>query len=126
MLWLEIPKIELKREVYSMDSPFNHVDYHVEILKESNQEHQVLFLASHSGRGDNSYFNDLIYLEKGDSIWIFFEGKRYNFFVDDVYLVSKTGYLALEEENLVDVLYLITCSLVYTDKQLVVRANLVC
>ncbi len=122
LLWLEIPKIELMQEVYFIDSPLNDVKYHVEILEESNLKNHIFYLASHSGVGSNAYFNDLIELEKGDIVWISYEGKRFDFIVEEMYYIPKNGYFKVEEDYF-GVVYLITCSLVSSKEQLVVKAN---
>lgn len=123
LLTLEIPSIDLKQTVYSMDSPFNDVNYHVQILENSKIEEGTFFLAGHSGSGKSSYFNQLDLLEKGDLIWILIGDRRLGYVVLEKYFVKKTGYLEVDE-NLSQVLFLITCSLKYLDSQLVVRANL--
>lgn len=121
---LEIPKIGLKREIYFINSAFNHVDYQVEILADSSLEREVLFLASHSGRGDHAYFNDLFLLEKGDFIWIIYQGKRVSFVVDRLYYIAKNGYFKMEEK-VSRTLYLITCSRDNSREQFVVEAKLI-
>ena len=124
MLKLEIPSINLKENVYDMNSVLNDVDYHVEILESSRFDNNLFFLAGHSGAGSSSYFNDLIFLERGDIIWIIYHGNKYFYVVDRMYSISKNGYMMvnLDESN---TLYLITCSLENSDKQIVVRADLV-
>lgn len=122
---LDIPRIKLTEKVYTMDSGKNYVDYHVQILEGSNIDKNFLFLAAHSGNGVASYFNRLIELEKGDVIWLDRGYEKVYFVVDSLFYIQKNGYLeysSLEKENN---LYLITCSLEYSDKQLVVKATLV-
>ena len=122
LLELDIPKIQFKDYVYPMDSPFNKVDLHVEILESSNIENNLYFLAGHSGNGRYSYFNHLVDLEKGDVVILHIQGKRLCYVVCDIYLIDKDGYMTVMEEE--DVLYLITCSLLDKGQQLIVKCYL--
>ena len=61
LLFLEIPKVHLKEEVYSFDSSFNDVDLHVQILEDSKVENYFFILEGHSGSGKASYYNKLKY-----------------------------------------------------------------
>lgn len=122
---LQIPRINLEEKVYNMDSSQNYVDYHVQILEGSNIQDDFLFLAAHSGNGRNSYFNRLVELEIGDVIWIDKKTRRECFVVEELFYILKTGYLEYKVEREQGILYLITCSLEYNNKQLVVKARLV-
>ncbi|MBQ8681891.1 MAG: sortase [Bacilli bacterium] len=126
-IWFEIyiPRINLRKFVYTMDSDLNNVDYNVEILDSSNLERKVIFLASHSGGGKASYFDNLVYLEKGDIIRLKGIDFRYVFVVEEEFYIQKNGYFDNFFENEENVLYMITCSLKYIDKQLIVKARLI-
>lgn len=126
LFWLEIPKIQLRKEIYQIDSFYNNVDYHIEILEESNLENKIFYLAAHSGYGANCYFNDLALLERGDFIWIFLENSRLDYVIEEIYFIEKDGYLEIYEEDRNGVVYLITCSLLYPEKQLIVKAEFIC
>lgn len=108
-----------------MDSSFNDVDFHVQILEESKLENFFFLFAGHSGDGMVSYFNDLEYLEEGDIILIFMDDKKIFYVVEKIYYIQKTGKFFAPLENMENMLYLITCSLKYYDKQLIVQARLV-
>ena len=122
-LELEIPSIKLKQVVYSINSWRNDVDFHVELLKDSEIDQNVYFLAAHSGDGEASYFNDLSLLGIGDLIYLKTLEEELIYVIDQSYFIYKNGYL-LVEEDLVDVIFLITCSLKYPDKQLVIKGIL--
>ena len=122
---LSIPRINLKEVVYTIDSDLNNVDYHVEILENSNLEKNLYFLAAHSGSSKASYFDDLVYLEKGDLVWINVEERSYVFVVEDIFYIHKIGYFEVNYDTNGNTLFLITCSLKYVNKQLVVKARLI-
>ena len=123
LLKLSIPCINLEEMVYDINSSFNNVDYHIKILKDSSVPDNVFFLAGHSGGGGASYFNDLVKLVKGDIIVIEIYDKKLYYVVEDFYYIEKTGYLEVSS-GLKNVLFLITCSLKYSNQQLVVVAYL--
>ena len=62
---LEIPKINLKRDIYSLANPHNNVEENVTILTDTEN---LIVLAAHSGPGDIAYFNDLDKLILNDTI----------------------------------------------------------
>ena len=123
ILVLSIPKINFLRKVYSLDSEFNNVDLNVELLGESDIFRNIFFLAGHSGSGDNCYFNDLVMLEIGDMVIISLDDRDLLYRISDIYYVDKVGYMDVRVDD--NSLFLITCSLVYLDKQLVVVGSLI-
>ena len=125
LLELQIPRIKLYRDVYNMDSALNNVDYNVEILEGSNIGDNLYFLAAHSGSGDSSYFENLVYLDKGDLVYLKYLDFSYVFVVDDMFYIKKSGYLSVRSKSFYNTLFLITCSLEYVDRQLVVRCRFV-
>ena len=126
LLELQIPRIKLYRKVYNIGSNLNNVDYNVEILEESDLESNLFYFVSHSGSGRASYFDNLIYLEKGDFILVNGIYKKYSFVVDEIFYIQKDGYFIDNYNNLDNTLFLITCSLDYISRQLVIRAKMVC
>lgn len=122
---LQIPGIKLNRKVYNIDSNLNNVDYNVEILDSSNIGDNLYFLAAHSGSGDSSYFDNLVYLDRGDLVYLKFLDVSYVFVVDDMFYIKKNGYLKISDDSFYNTLFLITCSLEYVDRQLIVRCRLV-
>ncbi len=123
LLELWIPSINLRQDVYDINSSLNQVDAHVEILASSIVSKNVFFLAGHSGQGGANYFNDIVKLQRGDCIELCLKDRVLHYVVDRSYYISKNGYLYVPEE-LQDVLFLITCSLKYWNQQLVVVAYL--
>lgn len=122
---LLIPKISLQEIVYTMDSKSNDVNYHVEILEGSIIERYLIFLAAHSGDGRASYFNDLVYLEKGDIILLKSTEMKLIYVVEEKFYIEKNGSFLAKYNNSGNTLFLITCSLRYVNRQLVIKAELV-
>ena len=113
-----IPRINLRNYVYNIDSNKNNVDKNISILPNSNLNNNLYFIASHSGGGKGSYFDNLIFLDKGDIIWL----NNYTFVIEDIFYIEKNGYFdAFYTSNM---LYLITCSLDNKGKQLVIKSKL--
>lgn len=125
LLTLQIPSIGLEEDVYNINSEFNQVQYHVQILMDSNLEKNLFFLAAHSGSGKASYFNQLIHMKVGDVVWIYYQEKLLCFQVEEIFYISKKGYFEIPLADSYNKLFLITCSLDYPDKQLSVKASLV-
>lgn len=116
---LKIPQIDLVEEFYPIGSDFNDVDYHVQLLDSSLPSKRLYFFAAHSGYGGNCFFNDIIYLKQGDEIYVVDDNITNLYLVVDKYYIDKSGYLEIFD-NFSDYVYLITCSLEYKGKQLVI------
>ena len=122
LLELTIPCIEFYSKIYDIDLQNNQLKYGVSLLKDSDISKNLYFFAAHSGYGRYSYFNDLVYLRKGDVVFVESFGKKKCYVVDRIYLIDKLGYMLISRNR--DVLYLITCSLKDKNKQLVIEAYL--
>ena len=108
---IEIPKINLKRGLFDIDSKYNSVNYGIEILKEStmpDKENSNLILAGHSGNSRISYFKNLNKLVIGDEIIIYYNNNLYTYRVSEIYEINKTGTINLTDKNK-SVITLITC-----------------
>lgn len=125
LLDIYIPRIKLRKSVYNIDSGLNDVAYNVEILRSSSIQDDLYFLAAHSGSGSVSYFDNLICMEKGDIIYIFIGDRKRIFVVDALFYIQKNGYFYVDYGSGGKELFLITCSLKYVNRQLVVRAKLI-
>lgn len=123
-LKINIPRIALNKNVYTINSIFNDVDFNVELLNESNSDENLFFLASHSGNGNANYFNKIFLLEKGDFIYIYKFGERLCFKVDEKFYINKNGYFNIDYQNVKNNLFLVTCSLKYPTKQFIVKSIL--
>lgn len=118
---LNIPKINLKRYLYPIDSYQNNVNKNVEILKQSNMPDTIngnLILAAHNGNTSLGHFKNINQLEKNDTIEINYNNVNYIYEVDSTYEVLKTGKVSIKRDKNQNTLTLITCKGI--DKQLVV------
>lgn len=116
---LEIPKINLKKGLYSINSKYNKVDYGIEVLKESempNKEGSNLILASHSGNSRIAYFKHLNRLIIGDKVYIYYDGIKYEYKISDFYQKEKDGTISIDSSKDTRII-LITC--VDNEKQLI-------
>ena len=120
---LSIPKINLIHGIYSIHHIYNQVDYNIELLSDSSLYRRLFFLAGHSGNGENCFFNHLIDLEYGDKIYLDFYDNILVYEVIDIYYIIKDG--TMDVDMSFDTLYLITCSLIYPDRQLIVKCKIV-
>lgn len=110
---LEIPKINLKRGFFSIDSKDNNVNKNIQVIKESNMPDVVngnLIIASHSGNSYVSFFKDLYKLSNNDTAYIYYNGIKYTYILAGKYDVEKTGEVAIHRDNTKSTLTLITCS----------------
>ena len=122
---LEIPKIGLKRYLYS-SSELNNVDKNIEVLKGSQMPDEPLgnlILASHSGNTSIAHFHDLNKLSAGDEIMVYYLNNVYTYKVDFTYDVLKNGYVSLKRDYSKSTITLITC--LGFDRQLVVVGYMV-
>ena len=119
---LEIPKINLYGKLYEKNSPLNDVDKNLMIIGDMPSENGKFIIAGHSGVGDVSYFNDLVYLNINDKINIYYNNKIYEYVIFDIYDIEKTGKLYLNKnEN--NIIILVTCK-IGTDKQTIYKGIL--
>ena len=124
LLKINIPKINLLKNIYEVNSYLNQVDKNVTILPESKLEQKGIILAAHSGNNSNAYFNNISSLNKNDLIYITLQNNTYVYEVKNIYYINKTGYMEIPEE-LSNALILITCSVKYKNKQLIVVSTLI-
>jgi LPXTG-site transpeptidase (sortase) family protein len=119
---LEIPKINLKKGLYSIDSKYNNVNYNIEIIKESNMpniSNGNLILAGHNGNSTVSYFDNLNTLSKDDNVFIFYKGIKYIYKITNNYEIKKDGTYKVLRNNDKTTITLISCKKNTTDKQIV-------
>lgn len=120
---LEIPKVNLRRGIYSKDSKWNSIEYNVTILEESNfpdEESGNVILAAHNGPAAIAYFNQLHRLEIGDMAYVYYHGIKYGYEVSDIYDVAKDGTVEISRNQNLNTLTLITCKKNTRDRQLVI------
>lgn len=125
---IEIPKINLKKGLYDINSKYNNVNYNIQILKESNMPDVIngsLVLASHNGNSSVSYFNKLYQLELNDVVYIYYDNYKYTYQVSNIYEEEKDGSIVIHKDNDKTIIALITCKKGTKDKQLIYIGNLI-
>ena len=128
LLILEIPKINLLRGVYPLNSRLNSIEYNVTIAKESTTPDVLngnVVLIAHNGTAYISFFNKLDRLEKNDIANIYYQGIKYTYQVNEIYDVEKDGSVEVSREEDKSTLTLITCKKNTEDRQLVLILYLV-
>ena len=121
---LEIPKINLKKGFYSINSKNNNINKNITILKESklpNMDGSIIYLVAHSGYGYLAYFRELNKLKINDIINIDINNIKYKYTVFDIYEMEKNGKIVINHNIKEKYLVLSTCS---NNKQLVVISKL--
>lgn len=119
---IEIPKMNLRKGLYEISSKYNHVDYNIQIVKNSdmpNIKNGNLILAGHNGNSNVSYFDNLNTLSKDDSVFIFYQGKKYTYKIFDNYEVEKNGKVSIHGYSKKTTITLISCKKNTKDKQIV-------
>lgn len=123
--YISIPKINLKKNLFSLNSDKNNIEYNVEVLKETifpDNKNSIVFLAAHSGDGDNAYFNDLKTLKINDEVLLSYNNVIYKYTIIEKKEIIKNGYITgiREYENEI---ILTTCS-DSRNKQLLIKGIL--
>lgn len=109
---LIINKINLKEELYPIESSENTIEKHVSILKESiypDNDNSIMIIAAHSGTGKIAYFQELDKLEINDEIILIYKNNKYIYKIKDIWEEKKTGYINFNREK-TNQLILTTCS----------------
>ena len=110
---LDIPKINLKKELYPLNDPQNNVNKTLYVLKESlfpkSDTKSNIIIAGHSGNGKNAYFKNLYKLNIADLIKIYYQNILYSYQIKEIEYQNKVGTLYLKEDYS-DMLTLITCT----------------
>ena len=122
LLTLEIPKINLKKDIYYIDSKKNSVDYNIEVLKESTLPGKGvshLFFASHRGNSKVSFFEYLYKLERDDIVKVYYNDTLYVYKISHYFITDKDGTITVNLDESKDSICLITCDKEKKDKQIV-------
>ena len=118
---LEIPKIWLRKGLFSSDSINNNVNRNITILNSQmpNEEHSTFILASHSGTSSVSFFNRLNKLRYGDKVYVYYKGIKYKYMIYDYYEEKKKGSIFIKGDSDKKAIVLTTCKPFSFNKQLV-------
>lgn len=116
---LEIPSIDLKKGLVSLDDKYNNADYNIQTIESSlmpNVANGNLILAAHSGSSSISYFKNLHKMNINDKLIVYYNGIKYTYVLSNYYDIDKTGYADIVRDKNQNTLTLITCKR-GTDKQ---------
>lgn len=116
---LEIPSIDLKKGLVSLDDKYNNADYNIQTIESSlmpDKEKGNLILAAHSGSSSISYFKNLHKLNINDKLIVYYNGIKYTYVLSNYYDIDKTGYADIVRDKNQNTLTLVTCKR-GTDKQ---------
>lgn len=125
---LSINKINLSAKIYDINSKKNNVNKNIQVISPSDfpdKEKGNLILASHSGNSKVSYFKNLDKLEIGDTANIYYENKKYNYKIINIYKQEKTGKINITRNKNDTILTLITCDKTDKKYQIVFIAKLI-
>ena len=118
---IEIPKINLQKRLYDINSYQNDVNKNIEILDSSDMPNVLggnLILAAHNGNTSVGYFRNLHKLKLGDEVNISYNDVNYTYEITKIYDVLKTGKVNIKRDKSKTTITLITCP--GSDRQLVV------
>ena len=110
---LEIPKIDLKKGIYDINSRYNTVSRNVMILSPSDYpdvDKGNFILAAHSGNGYLSFFRNLYKLSEGDYAYVYYNNVKYSYEITSIYYQPKTGTIAVHKPTGTTTLMMITCT----------------
>lgn len=109
---LEIPTIGLKRGVVDSTKNFNSINYAISVDKNSHYPDSMgnFILYSHSGSASISYFRKLNNVEIDDSVYVYYQGKKYQYIIYEKYDIEKTGKAKIISSNNDRYITLITCN----------------
>lgn len=119
---LVIPKINLKKGIYSKDNIHNNISENVTIHNESDypdKDNSNLILMAHAGTGSKAFFKDIYKLNNDSLIEFYYKSIKYVYKIDTYYMVDKTGNVTYERDSNRKSITLITCSERDKTKQLI-------
>lgn len=109
---LEIPSINLKQGVVNSTKNFNSINYAVSVDKNSNYPDELgnFILYAHSGNSNIAYFKKLNKVNINDSVYVYYNGIRYEYLIYDKYDIRKTGKAKIINRKDNKYITLITCN----------------
>ena len=125
---LEIPSINLKKGIVDYNSWANNVRYNIQIIEHSQMptvENSNLILASHNGTSNVSFFKDLYKLKEDSLIYLYYDGYKYIYKLNNHYDTEKDGHIEIIRNRYKNTITLITCKKGTKDKQVVYIGYLV-
>lgn len=125
---LEIPSINLKRGLLSINDKDNNINKNIKILKESDMpdvENGLLILAGHSGNLRIAFFKNLYKLNANDLIFIYYQNIKYVYKITSVESQEKKGSIEISKVKEKTELVLTTCDSINKNRQIVIRSELI-
>ena len=124
---LEIPKINLKQGIVDATKNFKSIQYAVSADTNGNypDEYGNFILYAHSGNSYIAFFNKLNKLGIEDDIFVFFNGIKYHYIIEDKYEIAKTGKAKVLRSKNEKYITLITCNPKEKNNQIVVIGKLI-
>lgn len=125
---LEIPSINLKRGLLSINDKDNNINKNIKILKESDMpdvESGLLILAGHSGNLRIAFFKNLYKLNDNDLIFIYYKNIKYVYNITSVESQEKKGSIEISKVKEKTELVLTTCDSINKNRQIVIRSELI-
>ncbi len=119
---LEIPDINLLQGLLAETNKYNNVEYNIEIIdgsKMPNIPNTNLVLASHSGTSNISYFKNLENLRINSEVYIYYNGYKYIYRIDNYLVLPKTGTITIDRDKYQNTITLVTCKKDSDDEQIV-------
>ena len=110
---LEITKIGFYKGFYDKNSSLNNVKFNLKFLDVSSypsEDRGNVIIIGHSGNYSNSYFGNLYKLSIGDSASIYYNNRKYNYKIVNIYNEYKDGTVTIYRDERKSCLTLITCT----------------
>lgn len=117
--YLIIPKIEMKKGFYNVDSRLNNVNKNVTLINSNIPNTYIL--AAHSGTGSLAYFNNLRYLEVGDDIYLMFSDRKIHYKIVKIRNEVKNGKIHIKNKE--KMIILTTCNQEMKGYQLIIEGE---
>lgn len=123
---LEIPSINLKEGVVNNTKNFNSINYAISVDNNSNYPDKMgnFILYAHSGNSSIAFFRNLNKVEINDSVYVYYNGIKYQYVIYDKYDIAKTGKAKVISSNKNNYITLITCNQNKEGYQIVVVGKL--
>ena len=124
---LEIPKINLKRGVVDSTKNFKSINYAISVDKNSNYPNEKgnFILYAHSGNSYISYFRKLNQVDINDEVYVYYNGVKYHYIIENKYDIEKTGKAKVINLKNNRYITLITCNQDRKGYQIVVEGKLI-
>jgi len=124
---LEIPVINLKQGVVNSTKNFSSINYAISVDQNSNYPNELgnFILYAHSGNSYISFFRKLNKVNINDDIYVYYNGLKYHYVIENKYDIEKTGKAKVISRKDNKFITLITCNQDRKGYQVVVEGKIV-